>query len=535
MSKRWPLFVSALIMPLVGMAYLYSRNAEYLSAVQVLVLSAAMMLLSALGYAALRLLFRSSASAMAGCLVAWVAFFAFVAGLADQLRGPARSFLLMSILYACATVLLMLAAAFAMRRYKGGALGMIALTMASVMLLLNAIPAVTAANLKGHGKMNAVLKTEFTVDKTLPSPNVYWIHADGMLGVSAMKTYFGNDQEAFLDALDARGFMVNEDAYFEAAHATVIAVPSLLCPAFYDEIIAPNVKTHEAAMALGDDRAFAVNESLDARVQNETRLAFEAKGYESQTLSMFGTYYPPVTDRFYMTDDSRGAYRLSLNDAESTFESIVELRELCVMLKIPQSVVFRALLKVNDQLNLGIKSEQLDHALTGEARLELMEGSKDALKDAVVFDALNDALLTQQTPTLTMVFFLETHDPYEYQADGSSVTGDKGSIENYAGNHEYSSKLLINMVDMILARDPDAVIVIQSDHGPHTSRRDAQMLQDKYGEEGLHTIWNQPMSAVLVPEQYQNGEEGNMMRTPLNISRYLMNRFVGERYAYLEG
>lgn len=41
------------------------------------------------------------------------------------------------------------------------------------------------------------------------------------------------------------------------------------------------------------------------------------------------------------------------------------------------------------------------------------------------------------------------------------------------------------------------------------------------------------MSAIRVPEKYQTGEEHYAMENPLNISRYLVNSFVGRNYEYL--
>ena len=41
------------------------------------------------------------------------------------------------------------------------------------------------------------------------------------------------------------------------------------------------------------------------------------------------------------------------------------------------------------------------------------------------------------------------------------------------------------------------------------------------------------MNAVYIPEKYQNGDE-KYLSNPLNISRYLVNNFVGDNYTYLE-
>lgn len=537
MKKNWPYLVTALIVPLIGMTYLYTRNVDQLSLMSVLVVCVAMVVISLIGYGVLRLIFRSSAAAMVGCLTAWIGFFGMVAGLAELLKAFTRNNLLIYGIYAVATILLALLAAFLVRRYKGSALGTISLTMACIMLLFNGFPAVQSAISIGmHAKeeTSAHLKTEFSVDASSPSPNVYWIHADGMLGVDAMAKYFGDDQAELLAALAERGFSVNRSAHFEAGHMTRLAIPALFNPTFYDEELGALLSTSESAIALRSNASYILNDTMTARVQNETRLAFASKGYETQTLSIFDVYYPPVTDRFYMTDDPRGVYQLKMEDPESTIETIVDIQSLSLLFKIPKSTIFKVILRLSDMLGLGVSSEKLTHTLTADERLRLVGGNPNAIGEARMFDALYDALETQASPTLSLIMYMTPHRPYKYLADGSSsAASDSTNYLGYAQNHEYSGKVLLNMVDMILEHDPDAVIVIQADHGLHTSGNDDRALTAEFGEASLLDFWNQVMSAVRVPESYQNGEESHMMDTPLNISRYLMNRFVGEQYNYL--
>jgi hypothetical protein len=88
------------------------------------------------------------------------------------------------------------------------------------------------------------------------------------------------------------------------------------------------------------------------------------------------------------------------------------------------------------------------------------------------------------------------------------------------------------MIDEILERDPDAVIVLQGDHGLH-GNSEAE-ITDTFGKDAVAPIWNQVMSALRVPEKYQNGDETYALENPLNMSRYLVNAFVGRNYRYIE-
>lgn len=76
------------------------------------------------------------------------------------------------------------------------------------------------------------------------------------------------------------------------------------------------------------------------------------------------------------------------------------------------------------------------------------------------------------------------------------------------------------------------MIVLQADHGLHGTGEG--LIKETFGEDAIAAeLWNQVFSAVRVPEQYQNGEERYAYENPLNISRYLVNRFIGRNYEYL--
>ncbi|MBR0221695.1 MAG: hypothetical protein IJQ63_07985, partial [Synergistaceae bacterium] len=56
------------------------------------------------------------------------------------------------------------------------------------------------------------IKKNFNINKNLSSPNIYWIHADGMLSFNAVAKYFNDNQEKFLNELEQRGFEINKGA-----------------------------------------------------------------------------------------------------------------------------------------------------------------------------------------------------------------------------------------------------------------------------------------------------------------------------------
>ena len=104
--------------------------------------------------------------------------------------------------------------------------------------------------------------------------------------------------------------------------------------------------------------------------------------------------------------------------------------------------------------------------------------------------------------------------------------------ENYPEQHRFSAAFLRRMITRIVESDPDAVIVVQADHGLHGTT-EAQIYR-AFGKGAVPAdLWNHTISAVRVPLKYRNGNEERMRNSPLNISRYLINSFVGRgNYEY---
>ena len=121
---------------------------------------------------------------------------------------------------------------------------------------------------------------------------------------------------------------------------------------------------------------------------------------------------------------------------------------------------------------------------------------------------------------------------YTFNENGERVNVNSMNVLDYPPQHRYAQKILIDAIDTILEKDPNAVIVVQGDHGLHGNTQED--FTAAFGEGAkAEELWNCVISAIRVPEQYQNGEEQFAASNPLNMSRYLVNRFVGKNYEYL--
>lgn len=231
-SAGWTVAIAATIIPLIPMTYLFNRNAAYLSGEQVFMVGGLMMGLSLAAYIIFRWLFRSRLAGYLGCLTSWVVFFAFSA-LCEMLVEEKRliSASMYIRVYAVAGALLLIVVLLLARKREGQAFCTFMLFFTSVLLVMNLVPAVrTTLTMREQNRAVDLtkVKTDFSVDPATDMPNVYWFHLDGMLGMDAYSTWFGDDQAEFRAALEKRGFSLNEKASFEANHATSVAVTALM-------------------------------------------------------------------------------------------------------------------------------------------------------------------------------------------------------------------------------------------------------------------------------------------------------------------
>jgi hypothetical protein len=129
---------------------------------------------------------------------------------------------------------------------------------------------------------------------------------------------------------------------------------------------------------------------------------------------------------------------------------------------------------------------------------------------------------------------------YIYDEDGNVYNTrleDPHDLYLYLPNHIYTIKEMMAQIDIIVANDPNAVIIVQADHGIHgigpTLRGYSSEYMSKRGyslEEQLYMNMS-TISAVRIPPQY--GELTQPL-DPLDIARYLVNNFVGAgNYEYL--
>jgi hypothetical protein len=161
---------------------------------------------------------------------------------------------------------------------------------------------------------------------------------------------------------------------------------------------------------------------------------------------------------------------------------------------------------------------------------EYIDNNSNYGEDEILFRYLYDALLTTESPRIFYIHNFLLHGPFLADETGhryNLVLDDPYGIPLYYPQYKFTSKFMIKSIDMILKEDPEAIIILQADHGTHLPQTQRWALNNNYSLDRLVTLHNSVLSAVRIPEKW-----GGLMEPldPINISRLLINRYVGYNY-----
>ncbi len=530
-KKMLLMLINSVLFPVTLMLFLYNQNAKYLSLLQVAVIMIILAAVAAGIFAIFRALYRSEQTAFFACLVMIGLVFLYnniyYKYLFVKVHGHIAILAIPAIAYVAAYLFNRL-----LNKKKFEDLPEFVSVVLAVVLLINLI---------NFGKFTFVgkglpgeyeYKTSFVSDTGLPAPNVYFILCDGMLGFDAMEKYFDSPQDELTAELEERGFGINKSAMLEAGHSTRIAIPELMCPEYSDRYMKDVLSNHEKAIELNDS---SDAEMFNARYHNETINAFKSKGYSTISMSLNEDVFFPTTDFFYyiaahymMDSDFVGLpYYIEKSDNEdsSYYENRFYTQHLGdVFLGGLPEIIF-------DKLN---ENNIVRHRLSEKPAetSKNLPGNTYAQKYSALIDSLYDSLYSgeAENPKFTLLHTFMAHFPICFNEKGDLIAK-QNYITSYPGHHTFAVKVMMELIDMILEADPDAVIVLQADHGLHGQSK--EQITEAFGNGAEIDIWNNVFSAVRVPDKVKNGDEHYAEENPLNISRYLVNSYVGENYAYV--
>jgi len=379
------------------------------------------------------------------------------------------------------------------------------------------------------------LKRNFTIDDSLPSPDIYWFHLDGMLGFDAVEKYFGEDQESLKNELTSRGFLLNEDARLKAS-CTQLALPALTSPGFYDSYFG-DILAEATDNALRPKVRSSVNKRLreDGVRYNEDILpnpelfyAFIDAGYRQATFAISGFF--PFADRIYLNARTAALAGEVFKARLDTLSAITDLEQLLIS-TTPLSIVGEQLTSFIERRNKALwepipkYSEQLS---------QLRKRPYISFIESQLYKYLIDSF-NIQSPKLIYAVNSLAKSPYNKiaKSEGSNypLPDNPDAVDLlYFEQHEYATEVMLTAIDMVLEINPDAIIILQADHGVHTHTTLAYLEDVGYSLDEMMDFNYSTFSAVRIPPQYGVLSEP---LDPLDIARYLVNHFVGWNYEML--
>ena len=388
-----------------------------------------------------------------------------------------------------------------------------------------------------------LIRTEFVVDESLPTPDIYWLHMDGMVSFATTEKYFNDPQYELKYELNKRGFIINEDAGFHAGR-TYVAVPALTCPDFYDSYLEALLTQDQHLERLYRGRSQEAQFKrdrleLDADIAplNELFNAFITRDYRHIIISTEVGYGLVPFDIFYQTcggDDEVFIQHQADNQEDKRVVEFARLLGFTELIVPPTPMAFFSLRitefirrqMVYDWLPIPAYDDIIDEFLTNDYQIN---------EEKMLYRTLADSF---QFPSPKFVYVVNSilHEPYsKIYESGARINPSPDNVYNidllYMPLHHFTADTMLNTIDMILAQNPNAIIVIQADHGiHHMGHHDHYMKKAGYTIEQIIEINFSTISAVRIPERYGGLDEPV---DPLNIARLLVNRYVGQNYIML--
>jgi hypothetical protein len=305
-------------------------------------------------------------------------------------------------------------------------------------------------------------------------PNVYYLVFDMYTSHRILEKYYHWDDSGVAEALRSRGLSVNKNACSNYPFTDLSLVATL------------NMRYIHEDRGFVDDSGKSVSSSR-RREQNEVMERFRYEGYHVVS-NMGGNRLP--------------------NNKHSKLNAKKSLL----------SDDFIALF-VNVSILHIIKNE----LITDRMRQDILS----ELEDLKLFDIPN-------RPTFIFSHVLCPHPPYIFNADGSkpklfeSAWGRFDIKKSYVEQVKFIGTQIVEIVDSLRRRDPNAIIIVQADHGNGSifgaylfehKRPSIEFLEAQYGI--FSAIYLPP--GIIIPEKI----------TPVNLFRYIFNALFDDNLEVL--
>ena len=482
-------------LPIILLFNLYNRQPLYVHVVfsHILVLA---VLLSLTGLVAFLILkrFIGAEKAIVLLVLFWAAFWFFGALRRYVFTGISGTVLVLLIAIALALVLVLIHKQSPPLDEFSPVFGTLSVVLV-VMLLINATPAfyrnLTVRSEDAYRPLgNISIRRDFDVNHSLPMPDIYWIHLDGMVSLRTFEDFWGVCQGDTRNELARRGFLVYEDSYLRNAAGTTVAMPMLLSPSVYDNFFGELLGYIDEGFGHDvRDELYTILAANGLNIYNDINPYFEllvALLYRGYKINGFNAWWNYLDAARISGEDNRSLPSKMWNNF--------------VISDLPH------ILLETTPIPLGL----------------FLEG---------IFDTVYlDMPETYKRAEFTWIFFDHTHSLHWYQFDNGYDGDPEERFDLYPRGYMAITATMLSAVDEIRHRNPNAVIVLQSDHGLHRTSTQLHLEDIGTPKQTILELAHSVFSAIRIPETY-GGLDAPVH--PLNVTRILVNRFVGENYKLL--
>ena len=368
---------------------------------------------------------------------------------------------------------------------------------------------------------------EIVVEENKKKPNIYWFHMDGMPSTGFIEKYYNNSLDDFHSELESMNFIDNKDASFGGAHHTMMALNSLLNPDYYDNYL-KDYSNEFSKCTIKDCRTKYISDYKDLvyrRLDNELFTAMDKGGYTTVSITMFDPFTSLNTDYAYDISNYDSKCRVLYYDKKHSSKEVYD-----GILRVHFKNIISSY--YNNKLT---KDKMFDKNINCNMNLENYPNIKngDFIQNKKIVNSLEDARSKDNNPKIYFIDNILMHMNWNYDENGKFIRDNNVDLNDYDDTYIYTTKVLLEFIKYIRENDSDSVIIIQGDHGIHVLENN--VLEKYYGVKGeeILDVRNSTISTISVPEEYKNGDE-DYLSNPLNISRYLINNYIGDNYEYIK-
>ena len=359
--------------------------------------------------------------------------------------------------------------------------GIFSLTF-GVLILVNLVTAIPTLISQATFKMPPPNPEETLSDVQFEGEkhNVYYFIFDEYGGSENLVHYMDYDNEEFLTALEERGFSVSRTSKNTESPWTVTLVPNILN---LDYVTSDEEPINNRVRYLEDPALYRI---------------FRQNGY---TINL-------INQNDFL--DSEGTNVLTSGQREETIADYIF-----------NNTIFAHMFHMKHWMERTVLGMEPDSALT------TMENVRDAMESC--------HKQVGKEPTLTLGYVISPHAPFVCDRNGDPLPEETyyewHTMDFYYEKLLYTNDMILATVDNILAKDPDAVILLQADHG---SRQPGHLVDQHGGPWFDGEIENPMMASVLNCVRVPGGSPDIEGDTCINAARKTFNAAFGADFAMLE-